>query len=119
MNLQSFIENTLVAIANGVRSAQKSAPGVSPLLEQPGEDDEVSGVLFTRDQGNLQPVFMVEFDVAVSADEKSASSVGGGIRVLEFVSGGAKRSSENRNATVSRIKFKIPLRLADTHQTAH
>jgi hypothetical protein len=55
---------------------------------------------------------MVEFDVAVSAEGKKASGVRGQIRVLEFSSAGAKRSSETDNATVSRIKFKIPLRLS-------
>src|SRR6266481_2114396 len=102
MNLQAFVENTLLAIANGVQAAHKNAPGVAPLLEPPAEGDDVSGLIFTREGGNLQPVFMVDFDVAVSADEKTASSVGGGIRVLEFISGNAKRASENRNATVSR-----------------
>jgi hypothetical protein len=111
MELQTFVEQTLLAIANGVEAARKKVPSVAPLLEQPGEDDGVTGVMFTRDRGTLQPVFMVEFDVAVSADKKAGSEIGGGIRVLEFLSGGAKRSSETQNSTVSRIKFKVPLQL--------
>jgi hypothetical protein len=111
MDLQVFVEKTLLAIANGVEAAHKSAPGIAPLLEPPGEDDDLTGLIFTKDGGNLQPVFMVEFDVAVSAESKKGHDLGGGIRVLEFISGGAKRSSETHNATVSRIKFKVPLRL--------
>jgi hypothetical protein len=111
MDLQVFVEKTLLAIAKGVEAAHKSAPGIAPLLEPPGEDDDLTGLIFTKDGGNLQPVFMVEFDVAVSAESKKGHDLGGGIRVLEFISGGAKRSSETHNATVSRIKFKVPLRL--------
>ncbi|MBA2271325.1 MAG: hypothetical protein H0W20_12150 [Chthoniobacterales bacterium] len=113
MELQTFVENTLIAIARGVEAAHKAAPGVAPLLEPPGEGDDVAGLIFTRDGGNLQPVFMVDFDVAVSADKKTGSEVGGGIRVLEFISGTAKRSSDTHDSTVSRIKFKIPLRLTN------
>lgn len=73
----------------------------------------MTGLIFTRDGGNLQPVFMVDFDVAVSADTKKSSEVGGGIRVLELLSGGAKRSTDAHDSTVSRIKFKVPLRLTN------
>lgn len=62
-----------------------------PLLAPPRESDDVKGLIFTQEGGNLQPVFMVEFDVAVSAEGKKASGVGGEIRVLEFSSAGAKR----------------------------
>jgi hypothetical protein len=70
MELQTFVEQTLLAIANGVEAARKAAPSIAPLLEQPGENDGVTGVMFTRDRGNLQPLCMVEFDVAVSADKR-------------------------------------------------
>jgi hypothetical protein len=114
MELEAFVQQTLLAIAKGVDAARATATGIAPLLEPPGEDDDVTGLIFTREGGNLQPVFVVEFDVAVSAESKKASGVGGGIRVLEFISGGAKRSSETHNATVSRIKFKVPLRLTQS-----
>jgi hypothetical protein len=56
---------------------------------------------------------MVDFDVAVSADTKKGSEVGGGIRVLELLSVGGRRSSDIHNSTVSRIKFKVPVRLTN------
>ena len=108
-----FVEETLLAITRGVEAAHKTASGVAPLLEPPGEDDDLTGLIFTREGGNLQPVFMLEFDVAVSAESKKASGVRGGIRVLVFISGDAKRSSETQKATVSRIKFKVRLRLTN------
>ena len=113
MNLEAFVEQTLIAITRGVDTARRASPGVAPLLAPPGEDDDMTGLLFTLEGGNLQPVFMVDFDVAVSADHKTGSGVGGGIRVLEFVSADAKRPSEEHSSTVSRIKFKVPLRLTN------
>jgi hypothetical protein len=111
MDLESFVQETLIGIVKGIETGRASTRGIAPMLEPPGDQDGVTGLIFTREDGNLQPVFMVEFDVAVSAEKKKGSEIGGGIRVLEFISGGAKRSSETQNATVSRIKFKVPLRL--------
>jgi hypothetical protein len=112
MDLEAFVQQTLVAIVKGVEAGRATAPGIAPVLAPPRESDDVKGLIFTQEGGNLQPVFMVELDVAVSAERKKASGVGGEIRVLEFSSAGAKFSSERHNATVSRIKFKIPLRLS-------
>lgn len=112
MELQTFIENSLLAITQGVEAARKVSHGVAPSLVQPGEDDKVDGTFFTRTgNGNIQPVFMVEFDVAVTASDKTSGSASGGIRVLDFLSADGKRSTEKAAFTVSRIKFKVPLRL--------
>lgn len=112
MDLQTFVQSTVLAIARGVEAARKDSDGVAPQLQMPGEDDKVEGLLFTRPEGKgLQPVFMVEFDVAVSASDKNSGSVGGGIRVLEFFSAEGKQSTEKEASTVSRIKFKVPVRL--------
>lgn len=112
MELQTFVENTVLAITRGVEAARKISGGVAPKIQMPGEDDKVEGLLFTRPENrDLQPVFMVEFDVAVTATDKSSDSTGGGIRVLEFFSAEGKRNAEKEASTVSRIKFKVPVRL--------
>jgi hypothetical protein len=112
MTLEMFVQQTLVAIVKGVETGRATAPGIAPVLAPPRESDDLKGLIFTQEGGTLQPVFMVEFDVAVSVEGKKASGVGGEIRVLEFSSADGKRSSETHNATVSRIKFKIPVRLS-------
>ena len=112
MELQTFVENTVLAIARGVEAARKASDGIAPSLMMPGEDDKVGELLFTQPDGkNPQPVFMVEFDVAVSASDKTSVSAGGGIRVLEFLSAEGKRDTEKEASTVSRIKFRVPVRL--------
>ena len=111
MDLQTFVEHTVLSIVRGVDAARRAPPGIAPPIEMPGDDDKVEGVFFTDTKTGLQPVFMVEFDVAVTATDKKATDAGGGIRVLEFIRADAKRSSESQGSTVSRIQFKIPVRL--------
>lgn len=49
----------------------------------------------------------VEFDIAVSAEETSAAEGKTGVRVLQFAEAGGSMSKENKNSTVSRVKFGI------------
>ena len=49
----------------------------------------------------------VEFDIAVSAEETGVADGKTGVRVLQFVEAGGSMSKENKNSTVSRVKFGI------------
>ncbi len=49
----------------------------------------------------------VEFDIAVSAEETDVKSGKAGVKVLPFVEGGGSISKENKNSTVSRVKFGV------------
>ncbi len=49
----------------------------------------------------------VEFDIAVSAEEINAAEGKTGVRVLQFAEAGGSMSKENKNSTVSRVKFGI------------
>lgn len=49
----------------------------------------------------------IEFDIAVSAEEKTEFKGSGGVRVLSFVEAGAGAGSETKNSTVSRITFGV------------
>ena len=49
----------------------------------------------------------IEFDIAVSVEGKSEGQIGGGIKVWGFVEGGASKSNEITNSTVTRIKFGV------------
>ncbi len=51
----------------------------------------------------------VEFDIAVSAEENNVKSGEAGVKVLPFVEGGGNISKENKNATVSRIRFGVDI----------
>ena len=51
----------------------------------------------------------VEFDIAVSAE--TSDQVGGktGVKVLQFIEAGGSMSQENKNSTISRVKFGVKI----------
>jgi len=104
MNLQEFVSKTLQQIATGVSTAKRHDSRIAPKIGL-GEDDPK--ILRTLDSAD--GVFLVEFDVAVTASETTEKGAGGGITVLSVASakGEAKRSVEN--SSVSRVKFSVPI----------
>ncbi len=49
----------------------------------------------------------IEFDVAVSAEEKTTTDGKAGVRVLNFIEAGVDAGSESKNSTISRITFGV------------
>ncbi|MBP6944945.1 hypothetical protein KBD61_00475 [Patescibacteria group bacterium] len=49
----------------------------------------------------------VEFDIAVSVENSSERNGKAGIRVLEFAEAGGEMSKQNKNSTVSRVRFGV------------
>lgn len=49
----------------------------------------------------------IEFDVAVSAEEKTTTEGKAGVKVLSFIEAGGNLGSEVKNSTVSRITFGV------------
>jgi hypothetical protein len=49
----------------------------------------------------------IEFDVAVSAEEKTTTEGKAGVRVLSFMEAGGNLGVESKNSTVSRITFGV------------
>lgn len=90
MELKDFVKNVLIQLDQAV--------------------DE-SRALTKRDIrfiGNTQNR-AVEFDIAVTVESASEKGGGGGIKVLELIKAEGKISSENKNSTVSRIKFGVQI----------
>lgn len=75
-----------------------------------GVENEYPGVMRTR---KGEPVYMVEFDVAVTATDEKKKGIKGGIEVLKFVSGGGESSSGQKNQTISHLTFRIPISYAE------
>ena len=49
----------------------------------------------------------VEFDIAVTVEDSTASAGKAGIKVFQVIEGGADISKELKNSSVSRIKFGV------------
>ena len=80
MNLQQFVTETLRQISRGVAEARDADRRIAPQLGL-GEDDPK----ILRTLHNSEGVFLVDFDVAITASESSEKGAGGGITVLSVV----------------------------------
>jgi hypothetical protein len=90
MDLSDFVKTVLVSINEGVDAARS----------QTSRD-----IHFTQDSNSRT----VEFDIAVSAEDKKAAEGKAGIKVLQFAEAGGNISSEKTNSTVSRIQFGVDI----------
>ena len=88
MNLEEFVRDVLVSLDLAVEQARRTM------------NRDIS---FTANRENRT----IEFDIAISAEETDSKSGKAGVRVLQFPEGGGEISKENKNSTVSRIKFGI------------
>ncbi len=108
MKLQDFISETLREILGGIREAQAFAA-------ETGGRVMPANATFRSDQGLLMwdktdgtPIQMIEFDVAVTTIEGTATK--GGIGVFVGAIGlGSQGQSTATNQSVSRIKFSVPV----------
>jgi len=95
MDLQTFVSETLVALAKGVNTAQQSDElGKTIIVPMAG-----------RDSIRVQ---QVEFDVAITAND--GSTAGAKIGVLGgLIGAGAEAGKQNNLTTATRIKFNVPI----------
>ncbi len=104
MSLEEFIYQTLVGITSAVKKARKENNFIAPQL---AEADLKYPQLRTK-QG-ARPVYLVDFDIAVSAardSELGAQAKGGIISVL---SASTDASISEKHESISRIKFSVPV----------
>ena len=116
MKLQEFVSETLKEIIAGVKESQKYAESegawVSPRMFTRGDKTSIR-YLADKDHANIE---QIEFDVAVTSTEGSATEAGAGIFVAA-IGLGAKGKSDASSSSVSRIKFSIPLGLPTQKKT--
>jgi hypothetical protein len=93
MELQNFIETTLIEISNGVESAKEKTALDFRLGATPSHEKDVVNA-------------RIDFDVAVEVTEKDKSEKGGGVQI-KVVRGEIGTHKESSLATTSRIKFSV------------
>jgi hypothetical protein len=117
MELQQFIEQTLVRIAKGIAGANKSLKEDSSLKDSgavvsPAHIANVGlrpGAFGDKFERDCEPiVHLIQFDVAVTATSGTATSGGVGVK-LAVVDLGTKGQSDRKDTNESRIKFGIPM----------
>ncbi len=106
MELDEFVKKSIEQIVDGVRLAQESK-GVNVV------NPEHTGTFMNETKhfkGNI--FYDIDFDVAVTVQEKLDSNVGGKIAVLGM-GVGAKMSEDKLSSTVTRLKFTVPVTYTD------
>jgi len=115
MKLQEFVSETLKEIIAGVKEAQKYAElegaWISPRMFSPAKSEV--RYFAEKDHATIE---QIEFDVAVTSTEGSATEAGAGIFVAA-IGLGVKGKSDTSSSSISRIKFSIPLGLPMQHST--
>jgi len=99
MNLQEFVKDVLISLDKAVEEARAEMK----------RDVHFSD---TKEQRT------VEFDIAVSVEETDTKTGKAGIKVLQFAEGGGSLSKENKNSTVSRVRFGIRVSSMTKDETA-
>jgi hypothetical protein len=108
MELKEFITETLVQIAEGIEEAQaKLQDKNSEAIINTSMTETDSGQLVTG--GRRKAVEMVEFDVAILANQGTATNAGVGLTVASLLKLEAGGKSNESKGTESRIKFKVPM----------
>jgi hypothetical protein len=99
--------------------SRRASPRPSNLASKNGKIGSISPAWKYDDKiiwkDYVQPV---EFDVAVTASEKSSVGGKGGIKILSVGQVGAEGSTGVERSTVSRVKFSIPI-LPPVRETEH
>jgi hypothetical protein len=117
MDLQTFITQTLVQIANGISDANVSLSTVGAVVnpsnvypyDKPGST--VYGHIVPPNQTQLNRVVqLVNFDVAVIAAEGTGAKGGIGVVVGAFALG-SQGSTTTNNSSHSRVQFAVPMAL--------
>ena len=119
MELQHFVTEALKQVVGGVKDAQAACA-------ETGADINPQGLSFMPNKigegrwDSRTDIFaeFVEFDVAVTADQGESAKAGIGI-VVGVVSLGSVRATDSKNASMSRIKFRVPVILPPGGRLRH
>jgi hypothetical protein len=106
MDLGEFIKLTLSQIIDGVKQAATKSNGkIAPPI---GAGDDAPKMLRTDAPHGWHGVFLVEYDVALTASDKSAVS-GGGKANVYVATVGAEAGKATESGSTHRVKFSVPI----------
>jgi hypothetical protein len=108
MELQTFIQEALVQIANGVKNANKA------IYDKYSSENETicknyPFQIFSNMGLNSSGVPSIDFDVAVHAVSDTSARGGAKITVMDFVNIGGEADTSKSTSTQHRIKFSVGL----------
>lgn len=114
MQLQEFVTESLLQIANGVSEAQRKIVGNAQINPRLPDHANVSSGHFTKIPKDMillrdgEVVTMVQFDVAVTTTEGTGTKGGIGV-VSGILNLGSSGQSDRSNSAVTRLQFAVPM----------
>ncbi|MBO6520583.1 MAG: hypothetical protein JJ900_08440 [Rhodospirillales bacterium] len=122
MDMKDFVRETLSQIKAGLCEFEDdSEDGFTVVPTLSGTTDTSKwaqqNLIYTGrgENGEMQYATIVEFDVAVTAEEKSEAGAAAKaeVKVFSAFSGSVKggKSGETTDTTASRIRFKVPMQI--------
>lgn len=116
MQLREFIKTVMTEIVDGVRDAQDQNGGAFLVPAGDGGHKYADHPRFAA-SARLKST-IVDFDVAITAEDADKVEGGAGIKVLA-IQFGAIGESSSKDTTVSRIQFAVPLLLPESKREWH
>jgi hypothetical protein len=116
MDLKDFIKETLIEIASALSEADKELTSIDAVVNPKnvivagGDGHSIYGYLAkdSENRDQRRPVHIVEFDVSVTATDKTGTKGGIGVMVAG-IGLGSQGQSEAANSVYSRLQFKVPI----------
>lgn len=104
--MQQFVEETIKAVMLGIKASQRHASEAGgKVVPSNMFYHEVPGLIWDKDH---MLVDRIEFDVAVTVSEGDSLEGNAGIKVWGL-GAGVKGKEDNKNETVSKVKFNVPV----------
>lgn len=113
MELKDFISNTLTQIVEGVVASQDRFHELGGVINPHGFQHVSENIPHGEVKSIKGSVYMlcdVQFEVSLTSDNSTNSSSGIAVLFGAFSLGG-KTADDNRQASLNRIKFNIPILL--------
>ena len=107
MEIQEFVRESLCQIVEGINAARKRHEGVGTHFMLDTKATLPRNVMMTSQGG--WPVYLAEFDLAVTTTDKTEASGKVGISIAHVFSGGGGKSATDETVSATRIKFCVPI----------
>ena len=119
MELSFFIDETLMQIIKGVKSAQEKAKlfdvTIAPPLIFEGDANTVPYVQLGK---RAMHINHVDFDVALTYTDSEENKTGIGVWFSSIGIGGQEKT-DKKNVSVTNIKFSVPLMFYSIAHSSH
>lgn len=118
MELKEFIKESLSQIIDAVKETQEKYKDTNVVI-CPDNIQEVKSGLYILDENEYDnyssrsKVQTIDMDIAISVTEKEGNKSGLGI--AKIINAGISSENAQRNESISKIKFSIPIVLPTTN----